>query len=250
MTTGEPRRRPPALRRGARATALLLVAALALAVLPIPAGADDLGLQQRRAVGDLTADVWLSPAVFRQTGVEIHLSDAAGAAPADVRRVDVAFAMRGMSHGARGIAADEVEPGVYQAAGYLLAMTGSWAMALRVERADGRVDSALFPFEALYERAGPSNQLYTRPTDDPVQVEDVAVYPEGVAPGGIDVTAARPVRLEVFYVDRPACGGQVALADGSAAAPLSPDGLAELAFTPAASAHLALTCTPAGLQVG
>ena len=26
--------------------------------------------------------------------------------------------------------------------------------------------------------------------------------------------------------------------------------LVELAFTPAASAHLALTCTPAGLQVG
>jgi hypothetical protein len=227
----------------------LLVAAW-LALLSAPALADDDGgLQQRRGVGDLTADVWLAPGVFRPTGVEVRLTDQSGAAPGDVRRVDVAFAMRGMSHGARGIEADAVELGLYQAGAYLLAMPGSWWMALRVERADGRVDSVLFPFEAPYERTGVSSRLYTRPTD-PVQVEDLAVYPEGVAPDHLDVVAARPVRLEVMYVDGAACGDRVTLADASASAPVSPEGLAELAFTPARTASLALTCTPTGLLIG
>jgi hypothetical protein len=208
----------------------------------------DLGLQQRRAVGNLTAEIWLAPGIFRPTGVEVRLTDPAGQVPADVRRVDVAFAMRGMNHGARGIAAEPTDGGVYQAAGYLLAMSGSWWMALRVERGDGQVQSALFPFEAPSERTGIASLLYTRPIEW-LQVEDVAIYPEGVMPDRIDVTVDRPVRLEVMYVDGPACGEAVGMADGSASTVVSAEGLAELAFVPGRTVRLSFTCTPGGLQI-
>ena len=232
---------------GIRVVLALLVALVALG--PAAASADDLGLHQVGSVGDLTAELWLAPGVFRPTAVELHLSDAAGRPPTDVGRVDLAFAMRGMNHGARGIAAELVEPGVYQAAGYLLAMSGSWWLALRVERSDGRLDSALFAFEAPYERTGPANILYSRPLGD-VQVEDVAVTPDEVIPSTIGVTAGLPVRLEVMYVDAPACGPSVSSVDPPVTVAVSPDGLAELTVTPTQSARWSISCTSAGLVVG
>jgi hypothetical protein len=226
---------------------ILAVVLIACSLMPGRASAEDAGLYQVRAVEDLSVQLWIAPSVFQPTGVEVQLADASGAAPADVRRVDLSFAMAAMNHGAVGIEAEMAAPGTYQAAGYFLAMPGWWWLALRVERADGRLQSARFLFEAPPSR-GPTvaNMLYQRP-DGGVQVQDVAVSPEGVIPKTIGVTARRPVRLEVIYVDDPPCGGLVDA--GGASAAVSWDGLAELSFTPAVSGPLELVCASNGLLV-
>ncbi len=227
----------------------LLAALLFLAAAARPVSADDDGLHGQRALGGLTVEYWLAPGVYRPTAVELHLTGMDGAPASDVRRVDVQFAMEGMNHGARGAEAALVQPGVYQAAGYYLAMSGAWWMAVRVERVDGRLVSTRFPFVAPPEpTTGTSYALDGRP-DDGVQVEDVAASPEGVIPDHIGTTAGHPVRVEVIYVDSPPCGPSVQLDDGSASADVSPDGLAELRFTPAADGVLRLACTPAGLSL-
>ena len=227
--------------------ALVLLAAVAL---PSSASADDDGLHAASQLGDLTLEYWLAPAVYRQSALELHLADATGQPPTDVRRVDVQFAMAGMNHGARGVEVEMVEPGIYQAAGYLLAMPGPWWMAVRVERADGRLLQARYGFVTPLEAAtNTAFALDARP-DGPAQVYDVAISPGETIPGQIAVTAGRPVRLEVIYTDNPGCGPSVQVADPPARADLTSDGLGELTFTPTATGQLNLTCAPAGLLVG
>ena len=224
------------------------LALLALLVWPSTAGAAP-GLFGRELwLGDLRATVSLWPGVFRPTSIQLQLDDGAGAVPADVRRVDVQFAMAGMNHGARGITLVEAEPGVYVGSEYLLSMDGPWWLAARVERADGSVVSGRVAFDVAPERAGVSNALYARP-DHGVQVEDVAVYPGDVVPARLAVRAGRPVRLEVMYVDEPACGATVRVEDPLAEAAVSIDGLAELTFVPTSDGELVLTCTPEALAL-
>jgi hypothetical protein len=221
---------------------------LALLLWPSAAGAAP-GLFGRELwLGDLRATVWLWPGVFRPTSIQLQLDDGGGAAPADVSRVDLAFAMIGMNHGARGITLVEAEPGVYVGSEYLLSMDGPWWLAVRVERVDGSVVSGRVAFDVAPERAGVSNALYARP-DAGVQVEDVAVYPGDVVPARLAVRAGHPVRLEVMYVDEPACGAAVRVVDPPAEAAVSADGLAELTFVPATDGELVLACTPAGLSL-
>jgi hypothetical protein len=198
-------------------------------------------------LGDLSVEMWLAPGVSRPTAVELHLVDANGQAPSDVRRVDLQFAMAGMNHGARGVEAERVEPGVYQAAGYLLAMPGAWWLAVRVERDDGRLLQGRYAFATPPEPAtNASFALDGRPED----VHDVVASPGEVIPSQIEVRAGRPVRLDVIYVDQPGCGPSVRVPETGAWAEVTPDGLAELTFTPAATGPLTLSCTPAGLLLG
>ena len=226
----------------------LWLALLLMLVAPSTAGAAP-GLVGREVwLGDLRATVWLWPGVFRPTSVQLQLDDGNGFAPSNVKRVDLSFAMVGMNHGARGLTLTEAEPGVYVGSEYLLSMDGPWWVALRVERAGGQVVSGRLPFDVAPERSTVSNILYARP-DRGVQVEDVAVYPEGIIPSRIAVRADHPVRLEVMYVDEPACGAFVRVDEPWAEAALSPDGLAELTFVPAADGELALACTGAGLTL-
>jgi len=225
---------------------LLLALLLLVAAVP-PAAAEDNGLYAQRALGGLALEYWLAPGIYHPSAIELHLTGADGAPPADVRRVDLQFAMEGMNHGARGAEMDMVSPGVYQAAGYWLAMSGPWWMAVRIERADGSLVSTRFPFVAPPEASnGSSYALDARP-DNGVQVEDVVASPEGVIPDRINATAGHPLRVELIYVDNPPCGPRLQLADGTAGADVSPDGLAEMRFTPAAAGGLALSCTPTGL---
>ncbi len=217
----------------------------------VPVAADELGLAQQRQIDDLRIAVWIAPSVFRPLGVEIQLSDQYDRPVTNVRRVDVAFAMLGMNHGARGIVAEPVGNGLYQAAGRLLAMEGPSQMSVRVERADGRVQTGVFLFVAPPEPpTGFSAGLYDRPTDGPEQVVDIAVAPEGIVPDRIDVIAGRPVRLEIMYVDRPTCGSLIRLRDPPTATDLNAEGLAELAFTPTRTGRLSLTCDPTALSIG
>jgi hypothetical protein len=225
----------------------LFVAALMLALVPATALADENSLHQVAPLGDLTLEYWLAPGVTRPTAVELHLADAAGRAPTDVRRVDVQFAMAGMNHGARGLEAEMVEPGVYQTAGYLLAMQGSWWMAVRVERADGRLHQARFAFATTPEPpTNAASALDGRP-DGAVQVVDVVASPGETIPDQVAVTAGRPVRVEAMFVDNPGCGPSVAAPDAGARADVTPDRLAELTFTPPLSAQLTVTCAPEGI---
>ena len=221
------------------------LALVALVAWPATVGAAPGLIGRELWLGDVRATVSLWPGVFRPTSVQLQLDDGAGAVTADVRRVDLAFAMIGMNHGARGITLVEAEPGVYVGSEYLLSMDGPWWLAVRVERADGHVVSGRVAFDVAPERAGASSLLYARP-DLGVQVEDVAVYPGDVIPARLAVRAGHPVRLEVMYVDEPACGAVVRVDDPLAAAAVSADGLAELTFVPSADGELVLSCTPAG----
>ncbi len=189
----------------------------------------------------------IEPRVFQPTRVEVRLSERDGRPVPDARRVDLQFAMAGMNHGARGIGANPTGGGRYEARGMLLAMEGPWLLALRVERGDGRIESGVFAFVASPDTAaGPASAFYTRPAG-PVRIEDIAVYPEAVTPSRVPVTAGRPVRLEVFYVDRPACGPAVRFDELDLRADITPEGLAELSFTPPRDGQLQLACTPSGL---
>jgi hypothetical protein len=222
----------------------VLAALLIVVALPASALAEDNGLYQAGALGDLTVEMWLAPGVYRPTAVELHLTDAGGQAPSDVRRVDLQFAMAGMNHGARGVEAERVEPGVYQAAGYLLAMPGAWWLAVRVERADGRLHQARYAFVTPAEPAtNASFALDGRPEG----IFDLVASPGELIPSQIEVQAGRPVRLELMYVDEPGCGRAVLVAETGDWAAVTADGLAELSFVPARTGPLTLSCTPSAL---
>jgi hypothetical protein len=224
--------------------------ALAALLLAMPASASATpGLVGREVMlGDLRATVSLWPGIFRPTSVVVYLDDGAGTVPEGIARVDLQFAMMGMNHGATGLTLAEAEPGIFVGSEYLLAMEGPWWLALRVERADGSLVATRVPFDVAPERASVSNMLYARP-DRGVQVADVVVHPHGIIPSTLAVRAGHPVRLEVMYVDEPACGGAVRAEAFAAEAPLSAEGLAELTFVPTADAELVLACTPAGLTL-
>ena len=208
------------------------------------------GAQQRRIDGDLVATVRVDPGIFRPAFVEVRLADPSGRPVADARRVDVAFAMRGMNHGPRGATAVPIAPGAYAVSARLLLMTGPTALALRVERADGRLQSALFDLDVPPDRSGAATGLLADRPTDPVQVVDVQVDPSGVVPDHVSVRAGHPVRLEIIYLDRPPCGPSVQVGADGTHTDVSPDGLAELTLTPDRTADLPLTCHPDALHVG
>lgn len=217
-----------------------------VAASPTALSADE-GRSQRRALGDLVVALQVEPRVFQPTAVELRLTDWAGRPATDIQRVDLQVAMAGMNHGARGIAADPAGGGVYRARAMLVVMEGPWWLAVRVERAGGRLESGAFAFQAPPDPATTvAGAYYTRP-DGPTQVVDVAVYPDAVTPGRIPVVAGRPVRLEVFYVDRPSCGTVVRFDERNLRAGVTPEGLAELSFVPDRGGQLQLSCTPGGL---
>ncbi len=204
---------------------------------------------RRLALGDLTADVEITPRIYEPAQIDLRFADRDGRPVTDIRRVDLQVAMEGMNHGARGIEASPVGPGHYHAAALLLAMEGRWWLAVRVERTGGEVSSSLLSFDVPSETPnGPVSALYQRATE-PVQVEDVAVYPDGITPPGIQVRSGHPVRLEIMYVDHPHCGSTVAFGDLDARATVSAEGLAELSFTPTRTGTLWLACTASELQI-
>ena len=86
----------------------------------------------------------------------------------------------------------------------------------------------------------------------PVQADVLARWPDGsvrwlLLDFQIDLTAGRPVRLEIMFVDQPACGSTVESNDLRVRADVTSDGLAELSFTPDHGGTLRLVCTPSGL---
>ncbi|MFN8475831.1 MAG: c-type cytochrome [Anaerolineae bacterium] len=204
---------------------------------------------QERRLDDLIADIQVAPRVFHPSAVEIRLRTQNGQPPTDIRRVDVTFAMEGMNHGAYGVEAKLTAPGVYQALGMMVAMEGRWHMALRIERSDGRLTSTVFTVNVPSDTPDTSiPAMSTRPTS-PTQIEDVAVYPEGIIPSTIAVQADRPVRLEIMYVDQPPCGNVARITNLDIQVGIASDGLGELSFIPPHSGSLQLTCTPAALDL-
>lgn len=232
----------------ATTTADLAVAAAPPAVSPSPTPVGG-GLAQGKRIGNLDVAVQIQPSIYQPATIEVRLADPHGKTPTDVRRVDLELAMEGMDHGARGIVASAVGPGDYQVRAMLLAMEGPWWLAVRIERTNGQVSSGVFAFRVPRDTSNEAvSAMYSRPPG-PVQVEDVAVYPSEVTPGEIAVTAGHPVRLEVMYVDHPACGPSVRVASAGLTSPVSPDGLAEVTFTPGQSGKLSLACQSTGLVV-
>jgi copper transport protein len=215
--------------------------------LPTQAPPSDGGLSQERKVGDLDVKVQIRPRIFTPAEIDITVRDGSGQPAQNVTGVDLQVAMEGMNHGARGIAAVPTGPGAYRAQAMLLVMQGPWWLALRLQHADGTIDSTLFAFQTPKDTtSGAVSPMYERPTD-PVQVEDIAVYPGEISPAQIAVTAKHPVRFEVLFVDHPACGTTVRVASTGAQATVSPDGIADLTFVPAQSGQLQLTCSAAGM---
>jgi hypothetical protein len=157
--------------------------------------------------------------------------------------------MAGMDHGARGALAAPTGPGQYQAKAMLLAMEGVWWLAVRVERGDGTVDSTIFTFRVPRDTPTGAVAAMTSRPSDPVQIEDIAVYPDEVNPDTVDVRAEHPVRLEITYVDHPACGPTISLDDPNTTAGVNADSLGEITFVPKQTVTLRLTCSPNGLQI-
>jgi hypothetical protein len=205
---------------------------------------------QRRQIDDLVATVTVDPGVLRPATVEVRLTDPTGRPVTDARRVDVSVGMRAMNHGVRGATATQTGPGVYTATARILVMAGPSLLVLRVERADGRRQSALFELDVPPDRSGAATGLLADRPTDPVQVVDVQVDPSGVVPDRVTVRAGRPVRLQVIYVERPACGDAVQVGEAGARAAVSAEGLAELTFTTERAGELRLACGPGGLRVG
>ncbi len=211
---------------------------------------EDSGLVQARTLGDLTVSFFIDPHVFEPTTIDILVADANGQPAHNVERVGVTLAMEGMNHGAMGIEAMRVAPGLYRAQGQLLVMTGRWHMGLRVKRTDGVVESGVFAFVAAREDGGEgkASAFYRRPAGT-VQIEDIAVYPEGIEPRTIRVRAQTLVRLEVMYVDNPFCGPRVAIPELGHETAVSSEGLAELEFMPPESSTLAIECSETGMEL-
>ncbi len=205
------------------------------------------GLAQERRLDTLVTSFQIQPRILQPTDITVRLTGSDGLLIDDARRVDVQFAMEGMSHGALGAMASRTSRGIYRAHGMLLVMEGPWWMALRVERADGTIESGLFRFQVPFDRpSGAVSAFASRPTD-PIQIVDVAVYPGETSPDTISVRAGHAVRLEVIYVDRPACPPAVRVDDGDAHTDLTSEGLGELSFVPAHTTQLKLSCTSSGL---
>ena len=159
---------------------------------PIPTAVGN-GLTQQRSVGDLRVAIQIQPAVFQPATLEVRLANSQGRPPTDVRRVDLQVAMEGMDHGARGISAGQVAPGVYRAQGMLLAMEGPWWLGIRIERAAGQVDSGVFGFRVPPDQPnGAVSVMYDRPPG-PFDVVDVAVYPGEVSPNEVAVASQHPI---------------------------------------------------------
>lgn len=206
-------------------------------------------LSRRVALGDVTADVQITPRIYEPAEVDVRLTNRDGSAVTDVRRVDVQVAMEGMDHGARGVEASQVGSGRYRARALLLAMEGKWLLALRVERANGQVASSVTSFQAPHQSpSGAVSALYERPTD-PVQIEDVAVYPMEINPPSILVRNGHPARLEIIFVDHPSCGSTVTFEDANARSSTTSDGLAELSFVPDRDGTIQLACTSSGVAI-
>ena len=157
--------------------------------------------------------------------------------------------MEGMNHGARGIVPTEVGPGRYHAQAMLFVMQGKWWMAIRIERTGSSIDATVV--RLLVPRDNPSGvvtAMYERPAAA-TQVEDVAVYPDGMAPDKLAVVAGRAVRVEFFYVDAPACGRAVNFPEVGATATIGPSGLGELTFVPKQTGTINLTCGTSGMLI-
>ena len=207
------------------------------------------GLFQQRTIGDLAASVQIQPTIYQPANVEIRLNDANGQPVQDIRRVDIAMAMDGMDHGAIGITATPAASGLYSARAMLLAMEGPWFMALRIERSDGRLQSGVFRFIVPPDvETGVVDPMYTRPPG-PIQVVDLAVYPDGMLPLELAVTANQVVRLEIMFVNQPPCGPTVYLDQLKLKTAVSSDGLAELSLVPPKSGRLHFVCKPDGLEL-
>jgi len=220
----------------------------AATVSPSPTS-DNGGLNQQRVLDDLNVSINIRPRIFQPADVEIRLNNLQGQPATGIRRVDLAMAMQGMNHGAMGIQAAPTAPGVYQVHAMLLVMEGPWLMALRVERTDGRLQTGLFDFRVPPDsETGVVPPIYRRPPG-PVQVVDVAAYPDSILPHAVQVTAGQPVRLEVIFIDRPPCGPSVYLDASSLKTSVDSNGLAEFNFTPSQKGVLQFTCTPAGLAL-
>lgn len=115
---------------------------------------------------------------------------------------------------------------------------------MRVERDDGRLHQARFAFATPPEPPSSTSFLLT---DRPAGVHDVVASPGEVVPAEIAVEAGATTRVALMYVDEPGCGPFVWLEESGATAEVTPDGLAELAFVPATTGTLSLTCTAWGL---
>jgi hypothetical protein len=249
-TPAPPTRIPPAPTSPPPGATLTVTQATAAADAHETIIPDDHGLVQGRALGDLTVTFRIDPHVFRPTTVDILVMDAQGQPATNIERVGVTLAMEGMNHGAMGIEAAPVSPGLYRAQGMLMVMSGRWYMGLRVVRTDGVVESGVFAFIGSEEEPGDSapGAFYRRP-EGAVQIEDIAVYPGSIEPREIRVRAQRPVRLEFMYVDNPFCGLTVPMPALGLARPVSPEGLAELEFIPAQNGTLDIECKPAGVEL-
>jgi copper transport protein len=207
------------------------------------------GLVQERTIGDLIASIDIKPTIFQPADVEIRLSDLNGQPAQDIQRVDIAMAMDGMDHGAIGITATPAGQGVYDAHAMLLVMEGPWFMALRITRTDGSQQSGVFAFNVPPDvETGVVDPMYTRPTD-PTQVVDLAVYPDSMLPREVTVTAHHPVRLEIMFVNRPACGRTVSFPQLKLNTSVTSEGLAELSFVPAQTGKLLFACKLSGLEI-
>src|SRR4051812_10489189 len=114
-----------------------------------------------------------------------------------------------MNHGARGIVPESVGPGDYRAQAMMLPMEGTWLLGIRVERTGRPVDSTVAIVQVPRDNSSAAvPPMYLRPTGS-TQIEDIAVYTDGVTPDTVTVKAGRPVRLELMYVDTPDCGHSV-----------------------------------------
>ncbi|HLZ08129.1 MAG TPA: c-type cytochrome, partial [Chloroflexota bacterium] len=183
-------------------------------------------------VGDLIARIVVKPLVFQPASIDLEIRDANGQLVSDIARLDLQIAMEGMNHGARGIAPTVVGPGRYHAQAMLFAMQGKWWLAIRIERTGQPISATIVRLDVPRDNStGAVSAMYERPAGAP-QVEDIAVYPDAIAPNRISVVAGRAVRLELFYVDSPACGQGVSFPELGATATISASGLGELDFVP------------------
>jgi copper transport protein len=204
---------------------------------------------QRLVIDDLNATITVLPTIFQPATIDLELQNALGQPASDITRVDLQVAMDAMNHGARGIMPVTVSPGHYRAQAMLFVMEGQWRLAIRIERSDGRVESAVVQLAVPRDNSNRVVQpMYLRPMGA-TQVEDVAIYPDVVDPDQIDVTNGVPVRLELFNVNAPACGTTVRFAEVGAETTIPANGLGELTFTPKTTGSIYLTCSSTGLDI-